>query len=268
MTRPAATSFAFPFYYEKITDHASEGLELSVWTFVLTLVLEFWSLDTVKHVLDQPGAGVPLYKAAIWANLVNHFVFGWTIYMSAAVLFCRDTEEVTSSDRIISVMTILFVQSLGFYIAHRAFHSNPSWYRHHRFHHRFNTHVVPMAANAVSCVEYIFAYILPFTIAMPFVRPDTLSLRLSVGLVSVTNLMIHTPQLSALSEKFMPEWLVSTDDHLEHHKKLNCKYAAPTFNIDYLLGWIESRFFFPRQNLDVACDGTNPTKKKKIKAEE
>ncbi|KAL3919632.1 MAG: hypothetical protein SGILL_003656 [Bacillariaceae sp.] len=212
-------------------------------TVLLTLVLELWSKDTVKKILDQPGAGISLYKAAIVANLVNHFVFGWTIYMSAATLFCRDTEEVSSSDRIISVITILFVQSVFFYVAHRAFHSNPNWYRHHRFHHRFNTYVCPMAANAVSVVEYIFAYILPFTVAMPFVRPDTLSLRLSVGIVSVTNLMIHTPKLGEISEKFMPEFLVSTNDHLEHHKKLNCKYAAPTFNIDYLLEWIESRFF-------------------------
>ncbi|KAG7355914.1 fatty acid hydroxylase superfamily protein [Nitzschia inconspicua] len=248
-------SFAVQFPWEKIAEHASEGLELSVWTFVLTLVLEFWSLDTVKNVLDQPGAGVPLYQAAILANLVNHFVFGWTIYLGAAILFCRDTEEVTSSDRIISIMTILFVQSLFFYAAHRAFHSNPCWYRHHRFHHRFNTFVVPMAANAVSCVEYIVAYILPFTIAMPFVRPDTLSLRLSVGIVSVTNLMIHTPKLSVLSEKFMPEWLVSTNDHLEHHKKLNCKYAAPTFNIDFFLDLIESRFFL--QKAVDSCDGSS-----------
>jgi sterol desaturase/sphingolipid hydroxylase (fatty acid hydroxylase superfamily) len=248
-------SIVFPLSLTKIAEHAAEGLELSCWTFVLTLVLEFWSLDTVKNVLEQHGAGVPLYRAAILANLVNHFVFGWTIYLCAATVFCRETDEVTSSDRIISVMTILFVQSIFFYVAHRAFHSNSNWYRHHRFHHRFNTFVVPMAANAVSCVEYIFAYILPFTIAMPFVRPDTLSLRLSVGLVSVTNLMIHTPKLSAVSEKFMPEWLVSTNDHLEHHKKLNCKYAAPTFNIDYLLETIESRFF-PTKEVDT-CDGSS-----------
>ena len=219
----------------KIAEHAREGLELSIGTFLLTLVLQVWSLDTVKKVLEQPGAGISLYKAAIVANLVNHFVFGWTIYLSAAALFCRDTEEVTSSDRIISVLTILFVQSVAFYIAHRAFHSNPDWYRHHRFHHRFNTYVCPMTANAVSAVEYVFAYILPFAIACPFVQPDSLSLRLSVGIVSVSNLMIHTPKLSEISEKFMPEFLVSTNDHLEHHKKLNCKYAAPTFNIDYLL---------------------------------
>lgn len=246
---------------EKVWEYAYEGFELSFWTFVLTLILEVWSLDTVRKVLNQPGAGISLYKAALLANLVNHFFFGSTIYLGAAAVFCRDTSEMTSSDRIISVMTILFVQSICFYIVHRSFHSNPNWYRHHRFHHRFNTFVVPMSANAVSPVEYIFAYILPFTIAMPFVRPDTLSLRLSVGLVSVTNLMVHTPKFSALSEKFMPEWLVSTNDHLIHHKLLNCKYAAPTFNIDYLLELIESRFLL-KQRDDTTCEGSLETKDK------
>jgi sterol desaturase/sphingolipid hydroxylase (fatty acid hydroxylase superfamily) len=218
-----------------LKEHASQGLELSFWTFVLTLILELWSIDTVRKVLHQKGAGISLYLTAVLANLCNHFVFGWTIYLIAATLFCRDDDEVTSSDRVTCVMTILFVQSICFYAAHRAFHSSPAWYRHHRFHHRFNTHVPPMAANAVSAVEYIVAYILPFTVAMPFVRPDTVSLRFAVGIVSVTNLMIHTPKLSTISEKFMPEWLVSTNDHLEHHRKLNTKYAAPTFNVDYFV---------------------------------
>jgi sterol desaturase/sphingolipid hydroxylase (fatty acid hydroxylase superfamily) len=83
----------------------------------------------------------------------------------------------------------------------------------------------------------------PFTIAMPFVRPDAVSIQLSVGIVSVSNLLIHTPKVAEISEKFMPEWLVSTDDHLEHHRKLNCKYAAPTFNIDYFVNIMEKRFF-------------------------
>jgi sterol desaturase/sphingolipid hydroxylase (fatty acid hydroxylase superfamily) len=248
---------------DKLKEHASQGLELSFWTFVLTLILELWSLDTVRKVLDQKGAGISLYSAAVLANLCNHFVFGWTIYLTAATLFCREAADVTSSSRLTCVMTILFVQSICFYAAHRAFHSNPAWYRHHRFHHRFNTHVPPMAANAVSAVEYVFAYVLPFTVAMPFVRPDTVSLRFAVGIVSVTNLMIHTPKLGAISEKFMPEWLVSTDDHLEHHRKLNTKYAAPTFNVDYFVDWIERRFLLrpSSQSASPAIDNDKEAKR-------
>ena len=32
----------------------------------------------------------------------------------------------------------------------------------HRFHHRFNSHVSPTTANAVSIAEYAVAYMLPF----------------------------------------------------------------------------------------------------------
>lgn len=241
MTAPFM-SMSTSFSAEKLKEHASQGLELSFWTFVLTIVLELWCVDTVQKLLDQKGGGKSLYISAVLANVRNHFAFGWPIYVAAANLFCREAEEITSSNRVTGVITILFVQSICFYGAHRAFHSNPAWYRHHRFHHRFNTHVPPMAANAVSPVEYIVAYILPLILATPFVQTDTVSLRIAAGIVSVTNLMIHTPKLSSISEKLMPEWLVSTEDHLEHHRKLNTKYAAPTFNIDYFVDCIERRF--------------------------
>mmetsp|Transcript_19122 Transcript_19122/g.53784 ORF Transcript_19122/g.53784 Transcript_19122/m.53784 type:complete len:243 (-) Transcript_19122:80-808(-) len=225
----------------EVWDHIAEGIELSFWTFVVTLILEIWSFDTVKKVLNQKGAGPKLYAAAVFANLRNHFIFGWPIYVFAVEKFCRPNESLGIGDQIACVATILFVHSIGFYAAHRLFHTYPKLYRHHRFHHRFNVNVPPMAANAVSPVEYIFAYIVPFVVAMPFVQPDTMSIRLCVAIVSLTNILIHTPKLADLSEKFVPEWLVTTEDHLEHHRKLNTKYAAPTFNIDYFVSFIERK---------------------------
>jgi len=221
-------------------DHVAEGIELSFWTTVLTILLEIWSLDTVKKVLKQKGAGPRLYGAAIFSNIRNHFLIGTPIYVMAVEHLCRPSHEMLGiGDQIACVATILFVHSLCFYTVHRLFHSSPQLYRHHKFHHRFNIHVPPVAANAVSPVEYIVAYILPFVIAMFFVEPDTMSIRLSVSIVSLTNILIHTPKLAELSEKVVPEWLVTTDDHLEHHRKLNTKYAAPTFNIDYFVSFIE-----------------------------
>jgi len=224
-----------------VWDHIAEGIELSFWTFVMTLVLELWSIDTVKKVLKQKGAGPKLYAAAVFANLRNHFIFGWPIYVFAVENYSRPDESLGIGDQIICVATILFVHSICFYTAHRLFHAYPNLYRHHRFHHRFNVHVPPMAANAVSPVEYIFAYIVPFVVSMPFVQPDTMSIRLCVAIVSFTNILIHTPKLAELSVKIVPEWLVATEDHLEHHRKLNTKYAAPTFNIDYFMSFIESK---------------------------
>ena len=237
---------------------------MAFWTFLLTLCLEVWSLDTVKNVLKQKGGGLPLYGAAIFSNLRNHFLFGIPIYTVAAYLFCCDDNDevtLTSSERLTSIASILFVQSVCFYTAHRAFHSNPNWYKYHRFHHRFNTNVPPMAANAVSPVEYVFAYILPFTLTLPILHVDTLSLRIALSIVSVSNLMIHTPKLSAVSERLLPVWIVSTDDHLEHHRKLNTKYAAPTFNVDYLVDWIEERYFQKQEETnDDSTSSPDPKK--------
>ena len=137
----------FPLLAEAMK-HGAKGLQLAFLTFGLTIVLELWSLDTVRRVLAQKGGGESLYAAAISANLRNHFVFGWTIYTAAALLFCREDGELTTEERIGSVFTLLFVHSLCFYAAHRAFHTYPNLYHHHRFHHRFNTNVPPMAANA------------------------------------------------------------------------------------------------------------------------
>ena len=227
-----------PFPVHEFMDHSLEGIQLAFLTFILTVALELWSLDTVKKVLEQKG-GTSLYSSAVSANLRNHFIFGWLIFATSATFLCRRDEELNTTDRIGCVLIILFVHSLLFYAFHRAFHTYPTLYRHHRFHHKFNVNVPPMAANAVSPVEYIVAYILPFTASMPIAQPDTFCLRLSVAIVSVTNLLIHTPKLCEISSKMLPAWAVSTHDHLEHHRKLNTKYAAPTFNIDFFVSFIE-----------------------------
>jgi sterol desaturase/sphingolipid hydroxylase (fatty acid hydroxylase superfamily) len=231
------------FPMENLIVNGINGIKISTVTFVATVILELWCLDTVKKVLKQPGAGMPLYNAAIFANIRNHFVFGWPIYAVAATLFCSQDSPIEEQNdqvglylsRAGSISTMLMVHSVLFYMMHRAFHSYPSLYCHHRFHHRFNVDVSPMAANAVSVVEYVGAYILPFTVTMPFVRPDVFSLQASVFTVAMTNLFVHTPKLSNAYSKICPAWFVSTEDHLEHHRKLNTKYAAPTLNVDYFV---------------------------------
>lgn len=222
-------------------EHIVNGFELSIWTFLLTVLLEAWSFETVKKLLGQKGAGRSLYFAAIMTNLRNHFIFGTPLYFFAVVHFSTNA-ALKTSERVASVAAILFVHSLCFYAVHKAFHEHPSLYRFHKFHHRFNIHVPPMAANAVSPTEYIVAYLMPFVLAMAIIGPDIASVRISVMTVSVTNVMLHTPKLAALSVRLFPEWLVATEDHLEHHRKLNTKYAAPTFNVDYLVELLESVF--------------------------
>lgn len=74
----------------------------------------------------------------------------------------------------------------------------------HRFHHRFNSHVVPMSANAVSFVEYCFAYMLPFIVGCLLLKPDALALFAAASLISINNILIHTPSLEKISLLVVP----------------------------------------------------------------
>ena len=65
----------------------------------------------------------------------------------------------------------------------------------HRFHHAFAKHVTPSSANAVSVVEYVYAYMLPFVVGCALCAPDERALLVAVAVVSVNNLLIHTPRL-------------------------------------------------------------------------
>ena len=59
----------------------------------------------------------------------------------------------------------------------------------------------------------------------------------SIAIVSLTNLLIHTPGLERVSAH-VPWWAVSTADHIEHHRKLTKFYGAPTLSVDRLLACV------------------------------
>jgi sterol desaturase/sphingolipid hydroxylase (fatty acid hydroxylase superfamily) len=209
------------------------GVQLSVGTVFLTIVLELASLPTVWGVLNQKN-GKSLYSQAVAVNFINHFVFGIPVYAVAVALLC--TTKV-SANYVVSVVrgtAVMTVHAIIYYVMHKAFHTSPQLYVHHRFHHRFNTHVPPVAANAVSIVEYLLAYVLPFAMAALIVRPHEIEFRSAIAFVSLTNLLVHTPRLEAWSKKLWPVF-VSTHDHLEHHKRLTTNYASPTINVDWIL---------------------------------
>eukprot|EP00980_Cylindrotheca_fusiformis_P000239 scaffold52_cov183-Cylindrotheca_fusiformis.AAC.18 len=153
-----------PFPMEEFLGRALEGLWLSFGTFMVTVVLELWSLDTVKKVLSQTG-GSSLYSKAVSANLRNHFLFGSPLYTLTSLPLCRSGKDLGMWERL----------------------------------------------------------------------PDPVSLQLSVAIISVANVLLHTPKLIDTSERVLPRWWVSTSDHVEHHRKLNTKYAAPTFNLDHFV---------------------------------
>lgn len=211
------------------------GLELAVLTVLLTLVLELCSLPTVRSVLQQTD-GPALYRTALWYNLRNHFLLGIPTYAVAVGFLCSSPKPQSSNVSLASagnVLSVIVLQNLIYYQAHKTFHSTPKLYQYHRFHHRFNAHTPPSAANAVSVTEYMIAYVLPFGVLAALVGATEFELRTAVGLLSVLNLVVHTSRLDALP---WPAFLVSPHQHLDHHRKVSVHYASPFLNVDWLLG--------------------------------
>ena len=231
------SNVSFSFLPEALQVQAFEavagGVQLSVATVILTIVLELASMPTIRGVLKQRD-GKSLYSQAITVNFLNHFVFGIPVYAFAGVLLCTKTLASNYVVFAVRATAVLTAHAILYYAIHRAFHIYPQLYVYHRFHHKFNTHVPPVAANAVSIVEYLLAYVLPFAVAALFIRPHETEFRFAIAFASVANLLVHTPRLEELSKNLWPMF-VSTHDHQEHHRRLTTNYASPTIKVDWII---------------------------------
>ena len=242
----------------------NDGWVITIGTVTLTAVLELASISHVRQICGS-DAGRSLYLQGVAMNIVNNVILGPLAYQLVNELFMSEhcgsayqveervflllplsflcsllvplwhaclfpsTHQVTGM-----VLCILLGQALGYYLAHRSMHT-PCMYWTHRFHHKFNKHVVPVTANAVSLAEYAVAYMMPFIVGSAVLGPDRVSMFIAVCIISLNNLLIHTPALADLSANLLPWVFVSTADHIEHHRRLTCHYAAPTISIDRLL---------------------------------
>jgi sterol desaturase/sphingolipid hydroxylase (fatty acid hydroxylase superfamily) len=227
-------------FYAGVGSAIKGGTMLSIATVLLTLVLELVSLPTTRSLLKQRD-GTSLYLQAIFLNFLNHFAFGVPVYATAVPLFCTSEQAENWTTFASRTGTIFVVHSILYYSVHKAFHTSPKLYVYHRFHHRFNTHVPPVAANAVSAVEYLAAYVIPFAVAAALVHPHETELQFGVAVVSVCNLLIHTPRLEEWSKTLGPAF-VTTHGHLEHHRRMTINFAAPTINVDWIVEQLQIAF--------------------------
>jgi sterol desaturase/sphingolipid hydroxylase (fatty acid hydroxylase superfamily) len=225
--------------FVRFEESAREGTMVIVFTLLMTVLLEIWSIDTVRKLWKQPG-GIELHREAWVASIINPFLYGLPIYIMAAVVFCvedRDGIEETWLQSLGSILCILFFHSWQYYSIHKAFHEHPHLYRRiHRFHHKFHTYTPPSAANAVTMGEYILAYIFPFLLPLVAVETSAQSLQVATGVLSVCNLLVHTPPIEDNFPFQAPSWWVSTTNHQDHHRNsMKSNYSSPTFNFDTLL---------------------------------
>lgn len=130
------------------------------------------------------------------------------------------------------IAVLLLVHNLMYYYIHKMSHKNQNLYKYHKFHHRFDKLLIPSSGNAVSIPEFVFAYLLPFIIGAKITHPSELSFIISVAIIAGLNLIIHCEELKSTSYW---KYLVSPNDHIDHHKKKGTHYAAPLLNLDTLL---------------------------------
>lgn len=121
-------------------------------------MLELASIGEVRRVCRNK-AGAILYAQGVATNVLNNCLLGPLAYQLVASRWMAP--PFTAVGRVVMVLGILAGHAVGYYAAHRWMHTKRMYWAH-RFHHRFNTYVVPVTANAVSIAEYSIAYMAPF----------------------------------------------------------------------------------------------------------
>ena len=260
---------------EPFRDALNSGLQLSLGTLVATVFLELICWETVVFGVWKQPQGKELYWQAWLYNLnhivfgVPVYMIAALVFCTPEMHRLQEDEEegaaITTAalagvgrnvvqsplwqqymfgksmvsmqlPLILQVSWVILLHALQYYAVHKAFHESSTLYQtFHRFHHRFNVHTPPSAANAVTVGEYVVAYVLPFIppVALLPVSPE--SMKWAVAIASALNLLVHCPKLEQWSKRWVPFFWVSTHDHLDHHRKLNCHYASPTLNVDNIL---------------------------------
>ena len=131
-----------------------------------------------------------------------------------------------------NITGILAVHSVGYYVVHKSFHVITCLRKFHDFHHKFDYFMIPSIGNAVSTEEFLIAYVSPFIIGAYIIRPNEISFIIPISLISIFNNIIHTKELRNVK---WVKYLVSPDQHIEHHEVRTKNYSAPIFNLDYFL---------------------------------
>ena len=143
----------------------------------------------------------------------------------------------TWQEQVRAAMGVVMIEGVLYFVIHKAYHQVPGLYWIHRFHHQFNTIVLPSSANAVSIAEFLTAYSVPLMLSFWCVQADEISALAGSTVVAITNLSIHTPWM----KKYVYHWgFVSAHDHMEHHRRLVGNYAAPVFHVDRIIHRLSS----------------------------
>lgn len=211
-----------------------EGFGFSSMGVALMLLFEFGISSSDVQRLRKREGGKELHAAGLRATIINHLLLG-PIFYYITLRYCCTHRELTLFQQACAIFNFLVIENVMFYCGHFVMHTR-QFYWMHRFHHRFNTIVLPSSASAVSTSEFVFAYMTPFVVAAWGASCDRTSAVNAARIVILANLIIHTPSLEKLN---YPWLLVSPSDHLAHHRQLTGNYSAPIFHCERIFASIK-----------------------------
>lgn len=229
---PFAFGVSLFFLDRPFMDGYETGFRLATCTILTTFALDVVSFKQVEKLKESPE-GLDLYLRGWEANILNNLFIGPVTYayVSTHLIYTTTTEHASLFANARNIAEMVFWHSVFYYIVHRLMHTS-YLYKIHKFHHLFNKIVLASTANAVSTLEYALAYMLPFVGGSLIVKPNAFELLASATVVSLSNLVVHSPAFEHLK---LPWFMVSPRDHFEHHALQRKNFAAPTFNIDNIV---------------------------------
>lgn len=174
--------------------------------------------------------------------MYNLLVISPIAYTILYNLVLNHTNHCTFS--IFPCMGLLFIQNIGYYCIHYEMHRSKRLLWIHNFHHKYDNITMPSVANAVTCYEFMLAYISPMVVGAYIIKPTELEFVSAIALISFFNLLIHTYELNNV------KWctgLVSPTHHIVHHKERNMHYAAPLLNVDEYMYYV-SEYMLKKSN--------------------
>jgi len=202
-----------------------KGLILSGSIYVLGSLMDIvFEINTLYNLIENNNN---LYHKMETSLQTNFFIVSPISYVTINTLFVSNS----SSFSLVSVFVILFIHNYIYYKLHYAVHHNSKLYKIHLFHHKFDKLIIPSVANAVSVPEFLLLYISPLVPGILITGACESSLVMSVALISVKNLAIHTPKLSLIPK--IP-YINVPNDHLLHHSSKSPHYSATYFDFDQL----------------------------------
>jgi len=152
--------------------------------------------------------------------------------------YCLLNQKIQNVFYISQYLSILFIHNVGYFLIHREMHRNRYLYNIHKFHHCFDSFVVPSISNAVSISEFLLSFSLPFFVIAWIIRPTGITFFYSIETISIFNMIMHINELDNMT--WIPG-MVAPSLHIEHHRSKIKHYSSGFFDIDSIFSQFVNR---------------------------